>query len=217
MDWNELHERAYGGDVVVRTREVVFLPKDEAAYAAMLREKFPNVVFVDNLGKEQERDWRPPKVVAHRSIVDCKALSIKIFLNADRWKSHLDFRDDLRIWVERGRSYPFGRWYRANRIVNAGRGSDSPTLPNIYKSLIEFTARKSNAEDLKAQRQAIRLIEKAGTRRLQFVEYPSGVSREGVPDFVAGSYAVEWARGASDRFFNIRYWRGAGTAWRPAE
>lgn len=184
-----------------RSRHMVFLPEDELAYEAVLRQAFPHCVFLDYRLKGGSADQEPP-VELYGSIAECRTedaaviLDSREFLPCRKW-SYGD-------WILNTPTRPLGRWKR--RTAPQKHHENRPTPWQIALSEIDFLVQLDDTACVKQAERAVRLIDKVASRKeVRRFEYPSQVSfeRPGWPLPLVGKHALAWAQADANRWLDL--------------
>lgn len=164
-------------DLLIRSREIIFSPADELAYADLLVRAFPNVRFLD-CPSVLPRGEKPPETTV-RSLAECRSDDTYIVFDPDwrpTWTCDPGPREADR-WYLKNAPIPNGSWDRCGNIGQRKQYEsrpDSKEIESIGSQEIYFriAPRDKGQEALAAK--ALRLIGKmASTGNMLTLRMPA--------------------------------------------
>lgn len=193
-----------------RVRYFVFTEEDERRYFALLAEAFPTMRVMDEPINALVGEERPPPVLVHSSIAECRRGQIEIIFDAD-WQPVWGVDRRYIFWSLNTVPFPNGLYLRGGGVLPAqerSRQSDveGPAPEELLEGRINLRARRGVESDRKTISKAMRLMAKvASNRNIMTVRFPSleviGRFEKGYMLWV-GHDAREWAREDSRRMLS---------------
>ena len=203
-----------------RSRRVVFRPKDELAYGALLRAAFPRCIFMDQDREATTADDDPP-ILRRASIAECLTNRVAFFLDENEFVPEQMLSHGR--WFIDSPTRPFGTWVRNTDPQNYYSGRPSP--PQLRCSEIDFLIRPDDKAGIAQAEKALRLLGKVASRKtVRQLQYPS---RQPWPSEMAnplvGHHALEWVRSSPDYWIELGipavsvHGPGWGAGYRPVD
>ncbi len=208
----------YRAAITIRGREVAFMRSDLDALGEELVKEFPDLRFVDELTREQEKASDRPEVPIYRHISQCADDQLITFIFNPKELPPPERCEDSRDWIQ-PLSFPYAHirfWPAPDR-----RGIGPHAVPiHVWLNDLVFVAQKNNASDMdiitRAARRPARVSYK-GAMQFFFLETQEGAPAKETarkitrkPSIAFGRDAVSWARESPDRVLGLYM---PGPAW----